>query len=286
MSCQESSGNSLHDYEELIGGQLEPYLAKEASKRPPIGMALNLPLFEPLRENRHTPAGFDPFRIESLADVEQNWPQLMSYLCEVAASENEKHANTPIRFSGKMKSSNSSNSNGGGKLPCFLLVNEKLIDVLLKPFMFFSERVREEIFPAILVPKGGTRMTNACNLAHLGYLRELSGRGEKWGRNGRVESENGGKSKSGRGKTESATTTRLEPFLDADKYKAFVVPRLLGLFSMRSTQIRTCLLEYFPFYVSFITDMDTLKYEVLPEVNYLIHSFLLFFFVFLNLFNF
>ena len=59
----------------------------------------------------------------------------------------------------------------------------------------------------------------------------------------------------------------LEPFMDLDKYKAFVLPRIINLFSMHSTQIRLVLLEYFPFYITLVNDSDTLRYEILPEVR-------------------
>lgn len=248
------------EYEENIQSQLEPFMSKEASKRPTMGMALQLALFE---LHRFTPTGFDPFRLESLNDVEQNWPQLISYLNEIASHENGKSAangGSRLLSSSKKSSSSSSTNNNPSKHPCLLLVNEKLIDVLLKPFMFFSERVRSDIFPAILLPKSPAfNKPSVLNIDHmLLQMKEMNKATTLTGDDGKKKRDDPNVS--------SSSSSRLEPFLDVDKYKAFVLPRILSLFSMRSTQIRIVLLQYFPFYVPFITDQDTLKYEILPEV--------------------
>lgn len=54
--------------------------------------------------------------------------------------------------------------------------------------------------------------------------------------------------------------------LNDDKYKTYVLPRVLNLFSLRILQIRLVLLEYFKYYICFINNQDILKYELLPEV--------------------
>ena len=58
----------------------------------------------------------------------------------------------------------------------------------------------------------------------------------------------------------------IEPFMDMSKYRTFVIPRVLNLMSMHSVQVRMVLLEYFPFYCGMINDLESLRYEVLPEM--------------------
>ena len=66
---------------------------------------------------------------------------------------------------------------------------------------------------------------------------------------------------------DSNESTRLRPFIDAHKYKAFVLPRILHLFTMHITPIRIMLLQYFPFYIDLIDDKYMLEHELLPEVS-------------------
>lgn len=224
-------------------------MSKDPTKRPSLTTALCLGIFE---LHKNISFGFDPFSIENLSDVDANWPKLIDYLNELSRSE--ATGATAAAAASSRKSTTLKKSSGEKQQPpCLLMVNEKLIDVLLKPFMFFSARVREVIFPGIFIPREDSERRLVGNLDHLSYLRE------RYEKSGGVGGSGGG------GKSEGA---RLEPFLDVDKYKAFVLPRILSLFSMRSTQIRIVLLQYFPFYVSYITDLDTLKYELLPEVWY------------------
>ena len=120
------------------------------------------------------------------------------------------------------------------------MLNENLIDFLMSPIMFFSSRVREKILPIVLIPSktNDNEMVSGFNSKN------------KW--NFKIDQKN--------------EELCLEPLIDSDRYKAFVLPRILSLFTMRSVQIRVVLLEYFPFYVQLINDTDTLKYEILPEL--------------------
>ncbi|CAF1012299.1 unnamed protein product [Brachionus calyciflorus] len=121
------------------------------------------------------------------------------------------------------------------------ILNENLIDFLLSPIMFFSARIRENILPCVLIP---SELKDK-------YLINNFYMFKNWNVNKIVKLEE---------------SCQLEPLIDLDKYKAFVLPRILSLFTMRSLQIRLVLLEFFPFYIGLINDMDSLKFEILPEL--------------------
>ncbi|RNA06863.1 hypothetical protein BpHYR1_012605, partial [Brachionus plicatilis] len=120
------------------------------------------------------------------------------------------------------------------------VLNENLIDFLVSPIMFFSSRIRQNLLPSVLIPSelGEKKMVNNF------YLYK------NWNLNKELKCDEVG----------------MQPLFDLDKYKAFVLPRILSLFTMRSLQIRVVLLEFFPFYIHLINDTDTLKYEILPEL--------------------
>lgn len=120
------------------------------------------------------------------------------------------------------------------------VLNENLIDFLVSPIMFFSARVREKVIPIVLIPsqiQENEMVSGFCSNKYWNLKKELK-----------------------------SDKISLQPLIDADRYKAFVLPRILNLFTMRSVQIRVVLLEFFPFYVQLINDTDTLKYEILPEL--------------------
>lgn len=189
-------------------GDLENFLNKDPRLRPPFSEALNLKLFELNKPSNDKSilsktSTFDPFQIRNLDELEANYEDLMNYLVNL----NET------------------------------LINENLIDLLLSPFMFFSLKVRKQIFPSLFIPKN--EASNSVIDDFYYYSIGLNKEREK---------------------------LKLKPFLTVNNYKAFVIPKLLVLFSIHSTQIRLGLLEFFPFYVQLINDNDTLKYEILPEL--------------------
>ena len=188
--------------------QLETFLSKEPSQRPTFHAALNLKLFDYNKQTLSTTQSssnscvtavkpsFDPYQITSLDDLETNYSQLVDYLASLTDE---------------------------------CLVNEKLIDFLLSPLMFFSNKVRKNIFPSLFIPKDVS--SSPIIDSFYSYSLNLS----------------------------KETTAKLKPFLSLNNYKAFIIPRVLSLFSIHSTQIRLGLLEFFPFYAPHINDNDTLK---------------------------
>ncbi len=235
--------------------ELEKFLNKDPAMRPTLSYALNMSLFELYNNsasnsmnssfNEHVgnnnfneSAGetnhFDPFRINDLEKLEKEWPRLVSYLTSLTQSESINES-SPTKSSIKKVRDH--------------VLNEKLIDFLLSPFMFFSEKVSKFIFPSVFIPKGELNMNNKSRFDYLKMFM-LSNTNQA------VLA------------TESdENRIHLEPFMDTEKYKVFVLPRILNLFSMHSIQIRLVLLEYFPFYITLVNDVDTLKYEILPEVT-------------------
>jgi len=216
--------------------ELEVYLDKNPSIRPRLSHALNVKLFNMYKnfsqseetsvkearsltfkslalsanKEEEQKSEFDPFKLNNLNDIESNWKQLADYMQNITCkSMQKKHT----------------------------LINEKLIDFLLTPFMFFSPKMCQLLLPSVLTPKNTKNSQLNLNLTCL------------------------------RDDDQDQLFKQFEPFIELDKYKAFVIPRILNLFSMHSSQIRLVLLKCFPFYVHHINDMDTLKYEILPEVS-------------------
>ncbi len=216
--------------------ELEVYLHKDASVRPRLSNALNLKLFNLYKnfsqsetslkeshvvtfqslaltsnkeENRKNE--FDPFKLNNLNDIEENWAQLADYMQNITSKNMQKKCS---------------------------LINEKLIDFLLTPFMFFSPKMCKLLLPSVLIPKNSQVSQSSLNLTSL------------------------------TDEDSDLLRKQFEPFIELDKYKAFVIPRILNLFTIHSSQIRLVLLKYFPYYVHHINDTDTLKYEILPEVIY------------------
>lgn len=238
---------NLYQNEENSLDQLEIFLSKDPSQRPTLKSALNLSIFDLCKDltlnnsvqsgvnefneeelnssNQETCTIFDPFKLNNLNDLDQHWYKLVEYLGNLTSSENE------FKKSNKKKSNN-------------FVINEKLIDFLLSPHMFFSDKIKEHIFPSVFIPKEEFSNSSSVNQFYLFKNYFSSKFPEKI----------------------NESSEQLKPFIDLDKYKAFVLPRILNLFSMHSVQIRLVLLDYFPFYISLINDQDTLKYEILPEV--------------------
>ena len=232
--------------------QLELFLSKDPSLRPTLKFALGMRLFSGMtnnltdnsidsrsndKESQDNSDQFDIFKISNLDELDENFNALTDFLGE--SIQNEKK---------KRKSSNP-------------FINEKLIDFFLSPFMFFSSQFRAKILPSILIPRENLSETknfkfNANNFYFLFYKNFLKNEQKI-----NIDLKNGGK------EDDENMSWVPEPFLDSDKYKAFVLPRILNLFSIHSAQIRIGILQYFPFYVSQINDMDTLQYDILPEVN-------------------
>ena len=195
--------------------QLERFLNKDPIQRPTLKDALDIQIFDIYKDSTDVNSiESELFKIENLNDLDANFTKLINYLTQKQ------------------------------------LVKEKLIDVLLKPFMFFSPKVREQIFPFIFIPKQYFCMEKPMfqqgvdSFYYSIYQNFLDNK-----------------------ISHSAKKTKetIEPFIEISKYKTFVIPRILNLMSMHSTQIRLVLLEYFPFYVNEIDDVDTLQYEILPE---------------------
>ena len=57
----------------------------------------------------------------------------------------------------------------------------------------------------------------------------------------------------------------IRPFINENKYTAYVLPHILSLFLLKILNIRLVLLDYFKYFVYFIKNNDTLRYEILPE---------------------
>lgn len=246
--------DNLHENEDYCLEQLENYLNKDPMRRPSLKSALNLSLFDlckdmslsesssslPNLTNNHLNEDnsliFDPFKMENLNELEQNTSKLVDYLNNLIRNETELKKL-------KKKSTN-------------LFLNEKLIDFLLKPIMFFSGKIKTSVFPSVFIPKEEfNKNLNKSDFRNKFFINQFH------------FLENNQKTDNSDTIDENEKSIFLSPFIDLDKYKAFVLPRILSLFSMRSTQIRLVLLEYFPFYISLINDQDTLKYEILPEVT-------------------
>lgn len=241
-------GDFDEDYDDESLRDLELYLNKDPKLRPSMNEALNLKLFELYRDSSTSnssnlsenntndssadlkdlsnQSNFDPFKLTNLDDLENNLTKLVDYLSELV--KNEKETKKPNKI-----------------LPN-LQLNEKLIDFLLSPFMFFSPNVTKQIFPSLFIPKEEYTKFKNNSLNMIYYHNCLN--------NSNIYHEEN-------------DVNILKPFIDLDKYKAIVLPRILNLFSMRSMQIRIVLLEYFPFYIQYINDFDTLRYEILPEVS-------------------
>ncbi len=188
--------------------QLEIFLNKDPIQRPTFETALNLKLFDYNKlvssmaqsfsslSASSIKSSFDPYQIASLDDLELNYLNLVDHLAGLSDE---------------------------------CLANEKLIDFLLSPLMFFSDKVRKTIFPSLLIPKDVS--SSSIIDSFYSYSLNLS----------------------------KETNCKLKPFLSLNNYKAFIIPRVLTLFSIHSTQIRIGLLEFFPFYAPHINDNDTLK---------------------------
>ena len=218
--------------------ELEVYLSKDIEFRPKLQNALNMKIFDSYRnssvENKlnlsdnhidtkndnETTSIIDQLKFSDCNELELNLPKLIDYLKLLHIKHDD--------------------------------VNEKLVDFLLSPCMFFKDKIRNEIFPSVFIPKEETT-TNTTRAMNLHFYSNFT-HFKKFAQDKQLH-------------------FILEPFIPMNKYKAFVLPRILNLFSMRSTQIRLVLLEYFPFFISHINDMDTLRYEILPEVNLPLNNF-------------
>ena len=182
-------------------------------RRPTLQDALEIHIFDLYNTNINSIES-ELFKIENLNDLDANFPQIINYLAEKQ------------------------------------LVNEKLIDFLLKPFMFFSPKVREQIFPFLFIPKQyfcmeKTMFQQSVDSFYYSIYQNFL--------------------KNKISHSAYKTKDTIEPFIEMSKYRTFVIPRILNLMTMHSTQIRLVLLEYFPFYVNEIDDVDTLQFEILPE---------------------
>ena len=54
-------------------------------------------------------------------------------------------------------------------------------------------------------------------------------------------------------------------FINENKYTAYVLPHILSLFLLKILNVRLVLLDYFQYFIYFIKNNDTLRYEILPE---------------------
>ncbi len=248
--------------------ELEKFLNKDPAQRPTLSYALNMSLFELYNNslsnsmnssfneyvgnnlNEVATSGesaaashFDPFKIDDLDKLEAQWPRLVSYLTNLTQSSEQNQTSEASPAKTLLKKSRDH------------MLNEKLVDFLLSPFMFFSEKVTKFIFPSVFIPKGELKINDK---SRFDYLKVFMLSNSTTSHFNLVNNEDG--------VSGEENHSHLEPFMDVDKYKVFVLPRILNLFSMHSTQIRLVLLEYFPFYITFVNDLDTLKYEILPEV--------------------
>lgn len=199
--------------------QLELYLSADPIERPNLESALKIGLFDLYRVGDETNSDETHlFKIDNLEELDQNFDKLLDYLCNLKPEK----------------------------------VNEKLIEFLLLPFMFYSDRMRREVFPMVFVPKevyvNESNFQNQIDFNNFHFSVYHDFVSEKCRRN------------------EMTMGVSIEPFMEMNKYKTFVVPRVLELMSMHSLQIRLVLLEYFPFYVGMINDEESLRYEVLPEM--------------------
>lgn len=214
-------GDDATNEKEFINSneQLEFYLSSNPTERPTLKSALDIKLFDLYKYNSDTTSiESQLFRIDNLEDLETNFSKLLDYLSELKPSS----------------------------------VNEKLIDFLLAPFMFFSARIQKEVFPLLFIPKelyvGEENFQAKIDFKNFYFSIYQNFTGGKCMHN------------------EMTMGVSIEPFMDLNKYKTFVIPRILNLITMHSTQIRLVLLEYFPFYISHINDNDSLLYEILPEL--------------------
>ena len=116
--------------------------------------------------------------------------------------------------------------------------------------MFFSGRVLNEIFSLLFIPKpfyvAEENFQNKIDFQNLYFSVYQNFVGNKCMHN------------------EMTMAVSFEPFMELEKYKTFVIPRILNLMTMHSTQIRLLLLEYFQFFIGQINDNDSLHYETLP----------------------
>ena len=194
-------------------------MSTNPTERPTLKNALDINLFSSYKTNvDENSVENQLFKIDNLEDLEKNFTVLLNYCANLTAEQ----------------------------------VNEKLIDFLLTPFMFFSERMRKELFPLLFIPKelyvGEEQFQTKIDFTNFYfsvYQNYITG---KCMRN------------------EMTMGISIEPFMDLNKYRTFVIPRILNLLTMHSTQIRLVLLEYFPFYIGHINDNQSLHYEILPEL--------------------
>jgi hypothetical protein len=267
--------------------ELEKFLNKDPALRPTFSYALNMNLFDlynnstansmnssfneylncnetttaaaiaeavapgTVQNINGTTAHFDPFKIDNLDALEANWSKLVNYLMNLTQSESTSSSSSTATSPAKTAAAPGLLSQ---KKTREHLLNEKLVDLLLSPFMFFSEKVTKNIFPSVFIPKGELRINNKRSFDYLKNFMLSNGSDAVAATATAAANEN------------TNGHRHLEPFMDLSKYKVFVLPRILNLFSMHSTQIRLVLLEYFPFYITLVNDLDTLKYEILPEV--------------------
>ena len=244
--------------------ELEKFLNKDPAQRPTLNYALNLSLFDLYNnsssnsmnssyneyvQNEENSSQFDLFKIDDLNKLEENWPKLLAYLRVVTQNESGS-----LSFSPKQMSHSSSNGQLK-KSSRDSVLNERLIDFLLSPFMFFSGKVRKYIFPSVFIPREELHNRNNYDYLKLFVLSNTKQVKQQAASNQKEDTDEN-----------DVDSSMLEPFIKLDKYKALVLPRIINLFSMHSTQIRLALLEYFPFYITLVNDLDTLKYEILPEL--------------------
>ncbi len=244
-----STANIMNDQEDddkYCMEELEKFLNKDPMQRPTLIYALNLNLFDVYTSNGN---------MNTSNSIANSLNSSVHEFVENSSSVNpENDTFDPLKIDdltqleynwpklmAYLKNATQNNAN--------ILLNERLIDFLLSTFMFFSDKARRFIFPSIFIPKENRFSVNNNNnnntRINLNYLKTFF-----------LANENDLKDEN----------MVLEPFISVDKYKAFVLPKILNLFSMRSSQIRIVLLEYFPFYITLVNDFDTLKYEILSEV--------------------
>jgi hypothetical protein len=335
----ELSKTVAHLREQHSLDELELYLSKRPAERPTFKSAVNLRLFDLYKcfsDNLSTISlnGDDSLlltrrvddsdsslkqddtgqqqqpldtlkSINSLEELEAEWSKVVDYLEAIVGASKQPQSQPQSQLQQQQ-----------------LVVTEKLVELLLRPFMFYSSRVRQVIFPSVFIPReeyakletagGHSAMSTATtaaatmmstthhksthkasvgfNLKHFFHTKLLlllksspsasaSASSSVVGTGG-YQSLNGGAITAVNEADNQAAQHQqplkhspppaghcsLEPFIDLDKYKAFVLPRILNLFSMHIAPVRLVLLEYFPFYIYLINDTDTLKYELLPEL--------------------
>ena len=193
---------------ELNGdANFEKFLSLDPTERPQMSVALTLSMFKPSRsdntaeKSRNLFTLSNLFRFKSDTEIDAFLQQVVNEFFELIASGNDE------------------------------FIDEKMIEFLLSPYMFFFDRMREQVLPLILTPKSHVATKVGKNLTL----------------------------------TQSASAAKI--FIGDEKYKTYVLPRVLNLFRMRSFVIRATLLEYFHAYLPFIQNLDALRYEILPEVG-------------------